>query len=51
VKTALFVSVISAAEWPWLILANHVGIGGAAKYGGMVAVAWVGAAIAAGALD
>jgi hypothetical protein len=50
VRIALQVSVIFAAEAVWLILAHHVGIHGAAKYGGMAAVAWLGAALGEAAL-
>jgi hypothetical protein len=46
----MHVSVIVACEMPWLILAHHTGITGAAKYGGLVAVAWVGAALGAAAI-
>jgi hypothetical protein len=50
VRVALFASVIFAQEAVWLILSHHVGLYGAPKYGGMVAVAWIGAAIAAAAI-
>jgi hypothetical protein len=50
VRYVVQVSVIFAAETPWLILAHHDGIHGAAKYGGMVAVAWLGAALGEAAL-
>jgi hypothetical protein len=50
VSALLHASVIFAAEAPWMILAHHVGIGGAGFWGGMVAVAWVGAALGAAAL-
>jgi hypothetical protein len=50
IRGALHASVILAAEVPWLILTHNLGIAGAAKYGGLVAVAWVAAAIGAGGL-
>lgn len=49
-RLALRASVIFAAEAVWLILAHNLGMEGAAKYGGLVAAAWLGAAIGAGAV-
>jgi hypothetical protein len=51
IRTALHASVIFAAEAVWIILAHSLDIAGAAKYGGMLAVAWVAAAIGEGAIS